>query len=113
MLSLLQMLNLALSFLLELCALAAFGYWGLHMGGSTALRWLFGLGAPLLVAICWGIWAAPASTRRLTGLWYQLFKVLVFGGAVLALYASGQPTVALLLAVVVLINSFLLAYWKQ
>jgi hypothetical protein len=43
--------NLALAFVLELCLLAAVGYWGFHVQASTALQIVLGIGAPLLVAV--------------------------------------------------------------
>ncbi|HRW08126.1 MAG TPA: YrdB family protein [Caldilineaceae bacterium] len=113
MLSILQAINLGLRFLLELCTLAAFGYWGFHMETTPLWRWLFGLGAPVVVAVLWGLFAAPASTHRLTGFWYYLFQLFVFGGAVWALYSSGRPTLGLIFGVTVLLNLLLLAYWKQ
>jgi len=113
MLSLLQVSNIGLRFFLELSALAAYGYWGFQRGGSTPLRWLLGLGAISVVALLWGRWAAPASAHRLTGPGYYLFQLLIFGGATLALYASGRATLALLFGIVVLNNIILLIYWNQ
>jgi hypothetical protein len=113
MLAIVQAINLGLRFLLELAALAAFGYWGFQSGINPALRWLLGLGLPLIVALLWGLLAAPAAPFRLTGLWYYLFQALVFGGAVLALWASGRTMLALSFGVVVTVNILLLAYWDQ
>jgi hypothetical protein len=46
--SLLCTANLGLRFLLELCALAAFGYWGFRVGPNLAARFVLGLGSPML-----------------------------------------------------------------
>lgn len=51
--------NLVLRFLLELGALAALGYWGLHTGSNELLHWLLGIGVPLLAAVVWGLFIAP------------------------------------------------------
>ena len=87
--------NLALSFFLELCLLAALGYWGFTTG-SGAARYLLCLGIPLLAALTWGIFMAPASPRRLRGLAYQVLGLMLFGLAILALYMAGQPALALI-----------------
>ena len=87
--------NLALSFFLELCLLAALGYWGFTTGSGVA-RYLLCLGIPLLAALTWGIFMAPASPRRLHGLAYQVLGLILFGLAILALYTAGQPALALI-----------------
>jgi hypothetical protein len=46
--------NLLLRFLLELCALAALGYWGFKTGGGMAAKVGLGIGAPLAAALVWG-----------------------------------------------------------
>lgn len=49
--------NLALRFALELCALAALAYWGVHThAGATG--WLLGGAAVLAAAVLWGTLAA-------------------------------------------------------
>jgi hypothetical protein len=58
--------NLAVKFLLELGALAAFAYW-VSRTGPTAVNVLLGLGAPLAMALAWGRWAAPKASNRLAG----------------------------------------------
>jgi Protein of unknown function (DUF2568) len=48
MLELLKGANLLLAFLLELCALGAFGYWGFTTGSTTLAKIGLGIGAPLV-----------------------------------------------------------------
>jgi Protein of unknown function (DUF2568) len=43
--------NLALAFLLELCALAGLGYWGFVTGGGLPAKIGLGVGVPLLAAV--------------------------------------------------------------
>ena len=45
--------NLALSFLLELCALAALGYWGFQTGQSERPATSLGSRGSLRTARCW------------------------------------------------------------
>jgi hypothetical protein len=45
--------NLGMRFVLELCALAALGYWGFKTGHGIFLKVILGLGAPLAAATIW------------------------------------------------------------
>ncbi len=56
--------NLLLRLLLEVCALAALFYWGMRAGGGPFASIVMGLGAPLLAAVVWGLFAAPACPCR-------------------------------------------------
>lgn len=56
-------LNLALRFVLELCALGAMGRWG-YLSAAGVWRYLFALGVPLLAATAWGAFAVPADPSR-------------------------------------------------
>lgn len=56
--------NLTVAFLLELCALAALGYWGLRTASGPATKAALGIGAPLLAAVLWGLFAAPRARCR-------------------------------------------------
>jgi hypothetical protein len=98
--------DLALAFLLELCALAALGYWGVWVGGEPVTKVALGLGAPLFGAILWGLFAAPRAPVSVplvgTGV-----KLLVFGSAALALYATGHRILAIAFAVLVVVNGVL------
>ncbi len=107
--TLLKYANLALSFLLELCMLAAFAYWGFQ----TQLGFIAGIGVPLLVAIFWGIFMAPRSSRRVSPTWHLLLQLILFGAAALALASAGQPTLAAVFAVAVVVNVVLAYLWKQ
>jgi hypothetical protein len=98
--------NLAIAFLLELCALAALGYWGVWVGGGLLTKMALGIGAPLFAAILWGVFAAPRApvSVPLVGLGV---KVIVLGSAVAALYTTDHRGLAIAFAVIVLVNSLL------
>jgi hypothetical protein len=98
--------NLAMAFLLELCALAALGYWGVWVGSDPLTKTALGIGAPLFAAILWGVFAAPRApvSVPLVGL---VVKVIVFGSAVAALYTTDHRGLAIAFAVIVLLNSLL------
>lgn len=99
-------INLAFAFVLELCALAALGYWGAQSGGGPVAKTALGLGAPLFAAVLWGTFAAPRApvSAPLVGLGV---KLAVFGSATMALYATGNRTLALTFAVLVVVNGVL------
>lgn len=93
--------NLAVRFLLELCALAALAVAGAAAGGVV-----LAIAFPLVAAIAWGRWAAPkadsTARARLT------VQVLVLAGSVAALALAGHVATAAALATAIAINSVLL-----
>jgi Protein of unknown function (DUF2568) len=97
-------LALTAKFLLELCALAALAYWGATTG-PLVVNVLLGIGAPLVAAVVWGIWAAPRSSRRLSGGARLVVESAVFAAAALALVAAGAPVLALIFVVVVVLDT--------
>jgi hypothetical protein len=108
-----KLANLALSFLLELCALAALGYWGYHTGQSTPAKLGLAIGAPLLMAVFWGAFLAPKAAVPLAEPLKLALKLVVFGLAVAALAAAGPRTLAGIFAVAVIVNLGLAAIWRQ
>ena len=96
--------NLALAFTLELCALAALCYWGFSVGGGPVAKAVLGIGAPACAAVLWGLFAAPRAPVSVPLLGAGT-KLLVFGSATLALYATGHGTLAIVFAVLVVANA--------
>ncbi len=99
--------NLGLSFILELCLLAAFAYWGIRTGQNLATKILFGVGVPLLTAIFWGVFMAPKSAYQVKNPVYMIVKAILFGLAVMALIAAGRPVLGWVLGVMFVINTLL------
>ncbi len=87
--------NLALRFLLELCALGALGYWGFKTGNAMISKIVSGVGAPLVAAIVWGTFVSPQAPVQLPGLVVLILQVLVLGLAAAGLLATGHRTLAL------------------
>jgi uncharacterized protein DUF2568 len=100
--------NLALRFALELAALAALAYWGVHVGESPLADVALGVGAPLVAATVWGVWAAPRSERRLSGWRLTAVQLAVLGAGAAALIAAGRPILGAIFAVVVVLNALAL-----
>ncbi len=108
MLTIFKSLNLALAFFLELCLLAALGYWGFRIGSGRIARIALGIGGPAVVIAVWGVFLAPTSSRRLHDPWLLLAKIILFGAATAALYVAGRTTLAWLLAALFVVNCILL-----
>ena len=100
--------NLGLRFLLELTALAALAYWGFDTGTSLLGDLVLGVGAPLVGAVVWGIWAAPRSAQRLTGWRLTAVQFLVLGAGAVALVAAGHAVAGAALAAVIVVNGIAL-----
>jgi len=98
--------NSILRFLLELCALAALGYWGFHAAGG-AVQWLLGLGAPLAMAVVWGAFMAPKAARPLRDPIRIVAEIAIFGIAALALAVADQPGLAIAFAAAVALHLLL------
>ncbi|MCG3209486.1 MAG: hypothetical protein FOGNACKC_03113 [Anaerolineae bacterium] len=105
--------NLALRFLLELCILAASGYWGFKTGTQTIVKIGLTIGLPLLVAVVWGILLAPASSRRLQEPWLFIAELAIFGLAIGALYRTEHYYLAGIFGLIYVINKILMIIWRQ
>jgi hypothetical protein len=86
---------LALVFLDELLAMAAFGVWGWQVGSP---RWLLVVLLPLVAMIVWSLFASPKA-RLGGGVRRPLAKVLVLGLASWALWDAGHHDWAVALLV--------------
>jgi hypothetical protein len=109
----LKFLNAALAFLLELAMLAAFGYWGFHGEKSLLIKWILGIGLPVLAAVMWGMLLAPRSPRRLGNLSGNLLSLILFLCGAAALYDTGHILLAIIFAVTAVLNRALILLWKQ
>jgi hypothetical protein len=109
----LRVANLALAFLLELVMLAAFAWWGYQTGQGSQWRIALAIGAPLVVAIFWGLVVAPRAALRTPLSVKFALALLVFALAAVALYMTGQQTLALVVVVLALLNRALILVWRQ
>ncbi|GAA2939159.1 YrdB family protein [Streptomyces enissocaesilis] len=94
---------LGLRFLLELTALACFGYWAWRVSPG-ATRYAAVVALPLLAAVAWGVFATPGDASRsgdavvaTAGALRLLLELAVFFGGAAALYAAGARVPALVL----------------
>jgi hypothetical protein len=90
-------------FFLELAMLASLAYWGFH-SHDGAVEWILGLGAPLLVAVAWGVFVSPKAAIRVTDPLRLPLELLLFGAGVAALAAAGSEGLAIVFGALVAIH---------
>ena len=105
--------NLLVRFLLELCLLAAVGYWGFKTHSSWVLKIIFGIGLPALIAVLWGMFIAPRAIRPLSGIPYLALELILLGSGAVALFASGKTSLGWIYTIILIVNKILLIVWKQ
>jgi Protein of unknown function (DUF2568) len=104
--------NLGVRFALELCMLAAIGYWGFHShGGATA--WLLGLGAPTAAAVVWGAVVAPKPAVRAPDPARPVAELVLVAAATAGLAAAGRHLLAVAFAAAWGVNRLLLAVTRR
>ncbi len=109
----LKTLNLAVRFLLELCMLAAVGYWGFKTQSGWAMRIILGIGLPILLVVIWSLFVAPKAAYPLCGIPPMVLSLILLGSGALALFASGRADLGWIYAIILIVNQVLLVVWKQ
>jgi hypothetical protein len=111
--TLLESANAAFRFGLELCALAALGYWGFQASDSLPMQVLLGLGGPVGFALTWGAFVAPRAPNRLDDPERLMLELTLFGLAAIGLAAAGSPVLGIALAIAAVANVALMALLDQ
>jgi hypothetical protein len=93
--------------------LAAIGYWGFKANSGWAMKIIFGVGLPVLIAVVWGLFVAPKAMYPLSGVPHLALALTLLGSGAVALFASGNPTLGWVYAIILVINQVLLVLWKQ
>ncbi|MER5471105.1 YrdB family protein [Streptomyces sp. NPDC002685] len=97
--------NELLAFVLEVAALACLGWWGFTVGHGLGLHVLLGVGTPLSAAVLWGLFAAPKARLRPRLPLVLVVKAVVLGGGAAAVYGVGHPVAAVVMAIVLVVNT--------
>jgi Protein of unknown function (DUF2568) len=105
--------NEVLAFLLEIIALLILADWGWHRGEASGTRLLQAIGAPLLAAVVWGLFAAPRAKFTIPLAGQLAVKVLVFGWATWALFDLKLPALGVVFALVVIVNTTAATVWRR
>jgi hypothetical protein len=101
-----------LAFLLELCALAALGYWGAQ-AASGAWAVVLAVATPLVAAVLWGTFASPRAPVRLATVPKVALRLTVLFGSAVALAVAGQGALAIVFAVVIAADELALVVLGQ
>ncbi|MBW8804272.1 MAG: hypothetical protein AUG49_13320 [Catenulispora sp. 13_1_20CM_3_70_7] len=109
----LHVANEVLAFLLELVALASLAVWGFTTSSNAAVRVLLGLGAPALMVLVWGAFAAPRARFQIPMAPVLAVKTVVFGAATAAGYAAGWHAFAVVFGVVAVVNMVIAALDRE
>ncbi|MEV1037558.1 DUF2568 domain-containing protein [Streptomyces sp. NPDC050204] len=107
------MVNEAVAFVVELAALAALAWWGFATGGGMAGQLLLGVGAPVVAAVVWGMFAAPRARFRPPLVGVLVVKAVVLGCGVYAVHAVGHSVGAVFFGVVVVVNTGLAETFRR
>ena len=102
-------LNLAVRLIVELLGVVFVGYWGLNASDDTATGLVLGIGAVVVFAVVWGLFLAPTANRGLSKGQKDVIGTIVLLVAAGALALAGQPLIAVVYAIVVLVNA--VALW--
>ncbi len=97
--------NDVVAFLVELVALGLLAWAGFTANGAWA--WVLGIGLPVVAAVAWGLFAAPRARVSSFGL-RLVTKIVVLGAAVVAGFVVLPLVLAVLFAVVVVLNLVLM-----
>ena len=111
--TLLESANAAFRFGLELCALAALGYWGFGAGDFLPMKILLGVGAPVGFAFLWGGFISPKAPNRLGDPERLMAEATLFGLAAIALVDAGAALLAMVLVSAVVVNLGLMVVLDQ
>ena len=104
----LQGINLAIRFVVELVALLALGWWGFRYGKTALQQYGLAMLAPLSGAALWSLFIAPNAPVDVGFVLRFILQLVVFGAATLALVLVHQRTLGLIFASVVALNGALL-----
>jgi Protein of unknown function (DUF2568) len=105
--------NLAIRFLLELCLLAAFGYWGAGATGGTIANVFLAIGAPVAVCVVWGLFVAPRAARPLPTIPWVAVQLVLFALGWAALASRGAQALGVSLFAVAVVNLTILVSFGE
>lgn len=103
-------INLAVRFILEIIGLIALGLWGWGIGDGL-VKFVLGLGIPMIAAAIWGIFAVPDDPSRsgnapviVPGSARLALELVFFSAIVWVLFAMLQPMFGWLFGIIVIIH---------
>lgn len=104
--------NQALTFFIELSVYAAVVAWAVSTDFTTITVIILAATGVSIMAVAWGLFAAPRAPRRVRGAGRVAFEVAWFGVGAAAFFASGHRQWGIGLAVVFVVNGALRATYR-
>lgn len=98
-------IQLAIRFFIELAVLIFIGYWGFTMDGHWLMKGAVGIGGPLLLAVLWGLFVAPKAMFSISVLGKIGIEAFIFLLGIWAVYSRFGQMPAVVLAIMMLLNS--------
>lgn len=105
--------NELLAFVLEIVAIGALARWGFTAAEGTAASVALGIGAPVAAVVLWGLFAAPRARFPLPLAGVLVVKTVVLGGGAAAVYGTGHPVAAVVLAAALVANTGCAEYFRR
>jgi hypothetical protein len=99
---------LFIAFLLEIAAVFALAYSGLHMHMQHTYQLAFGIIWPVCFVLFWAMYMAPKSKTRLKQPYYSMAKFALFTLVVALLASAGKPAWSAIFTVIAIIDELLL-----
>lgn len=109
----LQILNLAARFALELCALGLVSYVAHQMLRSSGWATVGAVAAPLVLVLAWATFASPKAAIVVADPWKVWVQMLLLFVPAAGLARMGKPGWAGAYGSAVMANAVLMAWWEQ
>lgn len=100
-------INDIVRFVLELFAIVSLGIWGFLAWPGPWQNIAFGLGAPLLAILIWGLFLSPKAVFSVDLFARSLIEIVIFASVAFAWWSLGQPVVAIVFAVVAIVSGLI------
>lgn len=110
---LIKKVNMALRFFIEIIDFLVIVDWGIQTGKGVLIKIGFSICIPIILILIWGHYGAPNAKRKLPPSIHLLLEIIIFGIPIVLLHSLGQTFLALILALIFIVNRTLMFIWKQ
>lgn len=109
---LLQNINIALRFLIEVSIVFLIGYWGFNFSNQLIIKFLLGIALPMLLMIFWGLFVAPKAPYLVTPFLKGGIEIVTIGMGILAMYHTSYHEYTIMYSIVAYVNLLFIYIWK-
>jgi hypothetical protein len=104
--------NFLILFLVELAMLYNFAVWGFTLKAPTIVRYLVGLGVPIVVIVLWGMFFSPDPALVLVQPWNAIGEYALFCLSASALARAGRVRWAIVFFIAAVISETISLVWN-